>query len=68
MFSIEALKVQVLSSSGSGSTHHMSGLERVSVEVREAEALLRGHIAVLQLLGVAQELVCTWVWVLELRQ
>lgn len=46
----------------------MSGLERVSVEVREAEALLRWHVAVLQLLGVAQQLVATWVWILQFGQ
>lgn len=45
----------------------MSGLQGVSVEVREAEALLWRHVAVLQLLGVAQQLVGTGVWILEFR-
>lgn len=45
-------------------THHVSGLQRVTVKVREAGAVLREAVAVLQLLRVAGRLVLVGVGVL----
>lgn len=46
-------------------THHLSGLERFSVKVREAEAVFWEPIAVFQLLGVTGGLVLVRVPVLD---
>lgn len=53
---------------GRGVTHHLSGLERISIKVCEAEAVFWEPVTILQLLRITRGLVLVRVSVLDKKK